>query len=157
MRLLREAGAVILAKTNLHEFAYSITSISSLGRQTRNPYDPARVPGGSSGGTAAAVAASFAAVGRGSDTCGCIRIPAAFNNLAGLRPAKGLSSIYGVMPLSHTQDVAGPLARTIEDLAIVLDLIAYPPIATMPVLIVENQPGNNCSLNTVIQQPTQAL
>lgn len=122
VQLLREAGAVILAKTNLHEFAYGITSISSLGGQTRNPYDPTRVPGGSSGGTAAAVAASFAAVGMGSDTCGSIRIPAAFNNLAGLRPSKGLSSIYGIMPLSHTQDVAGPLARNIEDLAIVLDL-----------------------------------
>ncbi len=129
VRLLREAGAVILAKTNLHEFAYGITSVSSLGGQTRNPYDPARVPGGSSGGTAAAVAASFAAAGMGSDTCGSIRIPAAFNNLVGLRPTKGLSSIYGIMPLSHTQDVAGPLARTIEDLAIVLDLtIGYDPL-----------------------------
>lgn len=129
VRLLREAGAVILAKTNLHEFAYGITSVSSLGGQTRNPYDPTRVPGGSSGGTAAAVAASFAATGMGSDTCGSIRIPAAFNNLAGLRPTKGLSSIYGIMPLSHTQDVAGPLARTIEDLAIVLDLTTgYDPL-----------------------------
>ncbi|MEX0739521.1 MAG: amidase family protein [Pseudohongiella sp.] len=129
VRLLREAGAVILAKTNLHEFAYGITSISSLGGQTRNPYDPTRVPGGSSGGTAAAVAASMAAVGMGSDTCGSIRIPAAFNNLVGLRPTKGLSSIYGVMPLAHTQDVAGPLARSVEDLAIVLDLtVGYDPL-----------------------------
>lgn len=125
---LREAGAIILGKTNLHEFAYGITSISSLGGQTRNPYDTQRVPGGSSGGTAAAVAASFAAIGMGSDTCGSIRIPAAFNNLVGLRPSKGLSSIYGIMPLSHTQDVAGPLARIIEDLAIVLDLtVGYDP------------------------------
>ena len=131
VRMLREAGAVILAKTNLHEFAYGITSVSSLGGQTRNPYDPARVPGGSSGGTAAAVAASFAATGMGSDTCGSIRIPAAFNNLVGLRPTKGLSSIYGIMPLSHTQDVAGPLARHIEDLAIVLDLTTgYDPLDT---------------------------
>jgi len=122
VRMLREAGAVILAKTNLHEFAYGITSISSLGGQTRNPYDPTRVPGGSSGGTAAAIAASFAAIGMGSDTCGSIRIPAAFNNLVGLRPTKGLSSIYGIMPLSATQDVPGPLARSIADLAIVLDL-----------------------------------
>ena len=121
---LLDAGAIILAKTNLHEYAYGITSISSLTGQTRNPYDPRRVPGGSSGGTAAAVAASFAAIGLGSDTCGSIRIPAAFNNLIGLRPSKGLSSIYGVMPLSHTQDVAGPLARTAEDLAILLDVVA---------------------------------
>jgi amidase len=81
------------------------------------------VPGGSSGGTAAAVAASFGAIGLGSDTCGSIRIPSAFNNLIGLRPSKGFSSIYGVMPLSHTQDVAGPLARSAEDLAIVLDAV----------------------------------
>lgn len=121
---LLAAGAIVLAKTNLHEFAYGITTISSLGGQTRNPYDHRRVPGGSSGGTAAAVAASFAAIGLGSDTCGSIRIPAAFNNLVGLRVSKGLSSIYGVMPLSHTQDVAGPLARTTEDLAIVLDIVS---------------------------------
>lgn len=125
---LMQAGAIILAKTNLHEYAYGITSISSLVGQTRNPYDPRRVPGGSSGGTAAAVAASFAAAGFGSDTCGSIRIPSAFNNLIGLRPSKGLSSIYGILPLSHTQDVAGPLARSALDLAIILDIVSgYDP------------------------------
>lgn len=125
---LMQAGAIILAKTNLHEYAYGITSISSLVGQTRNPYDPRRVPGGSSGGTAAAVAASFAAAGFGSDTCGSIRIPSAFNNLIGLRPSKGLSSIYGILPLSHTQDVAGPLARSAQDLAIILDIVSgYDP------------------------------
>ena len=121
---LIEAGAIVLAKSNLHEFAYGITSISSLLGQTRNPYDPRRVPGGSSGGTAASVAASFAAAGMGSDTCGSIRIPSAFNNLVGLRPSKGFSSIYGIMPLSHTQDVAGPLARKVSDLAIILDVVS---------------------------------
>lgn len=121
---LIDAGAIILAKSNLHEFAYGITTISSLGGQTRNPYDPSRLPGGSSGGTAAAIAASFATVGMGSDTCGSIRIPAAFNNLVGLRPTKGLSSIYGIMPLAGTQDVAGPLARSFEDLAVVLDIVS---------------------------------
>jgi amidase len=121
---LLQAGAIILAKTNLHEYAYGITSIGSLVGQTRNPYDPRRVPGGSSGGTGAAVAASFAAAGFGSDTCGSIRIPSAFNNLIGLRPSKGLSSIYGILPLSHTQDVAGPLARSAEDLAIILDIVS---------------------------------
>lgn len=118
------AGAVVLAKTNLHEYAYGITSVSSLTGQTRNPYDYRRVPGGSSGGTGAAVAASLGAVGMGSDTCGSIRIPSAFNNLVGLRPSKGLSSIHGVMPLSHTQDTAGPLARNTDDLAIVLDIVS---------------------------------
>jgi amidase len=124
VKRLVDAGAIILAKSNLHEFAYGITTISSLGGQTRNPYDPSRVPGGSSGGTAAAIAASFATVGMGSDTCGSIRIPAAFNDLVGLRPTKGLSSIYGIMPLASTQDVAGPLARNFEDLAVVLDIVS---------------------------------
>jgi amidase len=120
---LIDAGAIILAKTNLHEYAYGITTVGSLFGQTKNPYDIRRVPGGSSGGTGAAVAANFGAIGLGSDTCGSIRIPASFNNLIGLRPSKGLSSIYGVMPLSHTQDVAGPLARSAEDLATLLDVV----------------------------------
>jgi Asp-tRNA(Asn)/Glu-tRNA(Gln) amidotransferase A subunit family amidase len=122
VRRLREAGAIILGKSNLHELAAGITSVSSLGGQTRNPYDPRRCPGGSSGGTGAAIAASFAVVGWGSDTCGSIRIPAAFGSLFGLRPSSGLVSRNGVIPLSHTQDVIGPLARTMTDLAIALDL-----------------------------------
>jgi amidase len=118
---LRAAGAVILGKANLHELAAGITSVSSLGGQTRNPYDPARNPGGSSGGTAAAVAANFAAAGMGSDTCGSIRIPSGHNNLVGLRGTLGLSSRRGIIPLSHTQDIGGPLARTVADLATMLD------------------------------------
>jgi Asp-tRNA(Asn)/Glu-tRNA(Gln) amidotransferase A subunit family amidase len=121
VRRLRDAGAIILGKSNMHELAAGITTISSLGGQTRNPYDPRRCPGGSSGGTGAAIAASFAAVGWGSDTCGSIRIPSAFGSLAGLRPTQGMVSRSGVMPLSHTQDIAGPLARTMTDLAIALD------------------------------------
>src|SRR6185436_8995888 len=108
-------------KSNLHELASGITSISSAGGQTCNPYDPTRNPGGSSGGSGAAVAASFAAIAWGSDTCGSIRFPSASNNLFGLRPTKGLSSIFGIIPLSHSQDVGGPLARTVMDLAIGLD------------------------------------
>ena len=118
---LREAGVVIIGKTNLHELALGITTVSSIAGQTRNPYDPARNPGGSSGGTGAAVAASFAAAGMGSDTCGSIRIPSANNNLVGLRPTSGLSSRRGIMPLSHTQDTGGPLARSAMDLALMLD------------------------------------
>lgn len=123
---LRAAGAVILGKSNMHELASGITTIGSLGGQTLNPYDPTRNPGGSSGGTGAAIAASFATVGWGSDTCGSIRIPAAQNDLVGLRPTKGLSSIEGIIPLSHTQDVGGPLARTMRDLAIALDATVGP-------------------------------
>ena len=122
VKRLREAGAIIVGKSNLHELAAGITSVSSMGGQTRNPYDPRRCPGGSSGGTGAAIAASFAVVGWGSDTCGSIRIPAAFGSLYGLRPTSGMVSRNGVIPLSHTQDVIGPLARTVTDLAIALDL-----------------------------------
>ncbi len=121
VKKLRDAGAVILGKTTMHELAAGITTISSLTAQTRNPYDLYRVPGGSSGGTGAAIGASFAAAGMGSDTCGSIRIPAANQNLVGLRGTQGLSSRSGVMPLSSTQDIAGPLARTVTDLAIMLD------------------------------------
>ena len=121
VRRLREAGVVILGKTNMHEFARGITTVSSIGGQTLNPYDTSRNPGGSSGGTGAAVAASFAAAGMGSDTCGSIRIPSAHNNLVGLRGTSGLSSRDGVVPLSHTQDIAGPLVRNVTDLALLLD------------------------------------
>jgi amidase len=123
---LRAAGAVILGKTTMHELAAGITTVSSLTNQTRNPYDLMRVPGGSSGGTGAAIGASFAAAGMGSDTCGSIRIPAANQNLVGLRGTHGLSSRTGVMPLSSTQDIAGPLARTVTDLAIMLDATVGP-------------------------------
>lgn len=121
VRRLREAGAVILGKTNMHELARGITTVGSLTGQTRNPYDPTRNPGGSSGGTGAAVAASFAAIGMGSDTCGSIRIPSAHHALVGLRGTRGLASGDGIIPLSRTQDIGGPLARSVEDLALVLD------------------------------------
>jgi Asp-tRNA(Asn)/Glu-tRNA(Gln) amidotransferase A subunit family amidase len=121
VKRLRDAGALFIGKTNLHELAAGITTVSSMGGQTHNPYDLSRNPGGSSGGTAAAVAASFAAAGMGTDTCGSIRIPAAHNNLWGLRPTMGLSSRAGIIPLSHSQDVAGPLARSVADLAVMLD------------------------------------
>ena len=121
VRKLREAGAVILGKTTMHELAAGITTVGSSFGQTRNPYDLDRTPGGSSGGTGAAIAASFAAAGMGSDTCGSIRIPAANNNLVGLRGTQGLSSRTGIVPLSSTQDIGGPIARSIVDLALMLD------------------------------------
>jgi amidase len=140
VRKLREAGAVILGKSNMHEFASGITTISSIGGQTCNPYDPDRNPGGSSGGSGAAVAASFSAVAWGSDTCGSIRIPSAVQNLFGLRPTKGLTSITGIVPLSHTQDVAGPLARSVMDLAIALDATVGPDAADSATHVLDNQP-----------------
>lgn len=140
VRKLREAGAVILGKANLHELAMGITTISSLGGQTRNPYDPRRCPGGSSGGTGVAVAASFAAVGWGSDTCGSIRYPSAFNSLVGLRPTEGLVSRTGIVPLSRTQDTGGPMARTVTDLAIALDATAGPDPADSVTLRLGDRP-----------------
>src|SRR6516225_9613227 len=125
---LREAGAIIIAKSNMHEFAYGITTLGSLFGQTRNPYALDRNPGGSSGGTGAAIAANFAAVGMGSDTCGSIRIPASHNGLVGIRGTQGLASRSGIIPLSSTQDIGGPIARTVTDLAIVLDAtVGYDP------------------------------
>jgi amidase len=95
VKKLREAGAVIIAKSNMHEFAYGITTIGSLFGQTRNPYALDRNPGGSSGGTGAAIAANFAAVGMGSDTCGSIRIPASHNSLVGIRGTQGSPAAAG--------------------------------------------------------------
>ncbi len=126
VKKLRDAGVVIIGKTNMHELAAGITTISSFGGETRNPYDPTRNPGGSSGGTGAAAAANFAVFGMGSDTCGSIRIPASHNSLVGLRGTTGLSSRAGIIPLSHTQDIGGPLARTVTDLAIALDTTVGP-------------------------------
>lgn len=121
VRKLREAGAIILGKTNLYDFAQGWTTVSSLGGQTLSPYDPSRDPGGSSGGSAVAVSANFAAVGFGTDSCGSVRYPAVLNDLFGLRPTEGLSSRSGVIPLFPTVDTMGPMARSVVDLAIALD------------------------------------
>ena len=128
VRKLRVAGALIVAKANLMELAWSGTTASSLGGQTRNPYDLTRTPGGSSGGTGAAIAASFGVLGTGSDTGQSIRSPASANSLVGVRPTRGLVSRAGIIPLSTTQDAAGPITRTVEDAALMLDAIAgYDP------------------------------
>src|SRR5262245_54908716 len=121
VRKLREAGAVILGKVNLHELALGLTTVSSLGGQTLNPYDLTRAPGGSSGGSAVVATANFAAFTLGTDTSGSIRIPSSHNNVVGLRPSLGLSSRTGIIPFGHTQDTGGPIARTVEDIAILLD------------------------------------
>jgi Asp-tRNA(Asn)/Glu-tRNA(Gln) amidotransferase A subunit family amidase len=121
VKRLREAGAVLLGKVNLHELALGLTTVSSLGGQTRNPYDLTRAPGGSSGGSAVAAAMNFAAATLGTDTSGSIRIPSSHNNCVGLRPSLGLSSRAGIIPFGHTQDTGGPIARTVEDVALLLD------------------------------------
>jgi len=125
---LRENGALILGKTNLHELALTGLTVSSLGGQTKNPYELTRTPGGSSGGTGAALAANFATVGTGSDTVNSIRSPASANSLVGVRPTPGLISRAGVIPVSFTQDAVGPLTRTVADAAVMLDVMAgYDP------------------------------
>ena len=121
VRALRRAGAIIIGKTNMYEFAQGWTTVSSLGGQTLSPYDPSRDPGGSSGGSAVAVTANFAVAGFGTDSCGSVRFPASLNDLYGLRPTSGLTSRTGVVPLSTTLDTIGPMARSVVDLAIVLD------------------------------------
>jgi amidase len=121
---LRSAGAIVLAKSNMHEFALGGTTVSSLGGQTLDPYDLTRTPGGSSGGTGAAVAANLAMAGTGSDTVNSVRSPASANNLVGVRPTKGIVSLNGIMPVSRTQDAIGPLARHVVDAAALLQVMA---------------------------------
>jgi Asp-tRNA(Asn)/Glu-tRNA(Gln) amidotransferase A subunit family amidase len=138
---LREAGAIIIAKSNMHEFAYGITTRGSLFGQTRNPYALDRNPGGSSGGTGAAIAANFAAAGMGSDTCGSIRIPASHNSLVGIRGTQGLVSRSGIIPLSSTQDVGGPITRTVTDAAVIFDtIVGYDPRDPQTAASVGNTP-----------------
>jgi aspartyl-tRNA(Asn)/glutamyl-tRNA(Gln) amidotransferase subunit A len=128
VRRLREAGAVILGKNNLHEFAYGGSSLVSHFGDIHNPWDPRRIAGGSSGGSAAAVAAGLACAAIGTDTAGSIREPAAMCGCVGLKPTYGRVSSRGVIPLSPSLDHVGPLAATVEDAAIVLRAIAgYDP------------------------------
>ena len=126
---LREAGAVVLGKANLSEWANfrssrSLSGWSSIGGQTRNPYALDRSPCGSSSGTAVAVAANMTAVGIGTETDGSILCPAAVNGVVGLKPTVGLVSRNGIVPIAPSQDTAGPMARSVEDAAILLAAIA---------------------------------
>jgi len=129
VRRIREAGAVIVAKTNMAEWAFSPReSVSSSFDTTRNAYALDRVPAGSSGGTASGVAASFGVIGLGSDTGNSIRGPSSHLALVGIRSTIGLTSRDGVIPLSFDRDIAGPMGRTVEDVARVFDVIAgYDP------------------------------
>jgi len=121
---LRAAGAVIFGKTNLHEFAYGVTTANPWWGVARNPRDVRRSPGGSSGGSAIAVVAGLCAAALGSDTGGSIRIPASLCGCVGLKPTYGLLPLDGVVPLGWSLDHAGPLARTVEDAGILLDALS---------------------------------
>jgi Asp-tRNA(Asn)/Glu-tRNA(Gln) amidotransferase A subunit family amidase len=120
---LKDAGAIVLAKTNLPDFAASWFGYSSAGGQTKNPYDLDRDPGGSSAGTGAGVAANLGTIGIGEDTGGSIRVPSANCNLFGIRVTTGLVSRKGLSPIVPRQDTAGPMARTVTDMACLLDVI----------------------------------
>ncbi|HVX67041.1 MAG TPA: amidase [Bryobacteraceae bacterium] len=121
---LAAAGAVLVGKTNMHELAYGITSNNPHFGAVRNPRDPERIPGGSSGGSGAAVAADMVPAAMGSDTGGSIRIPASFCGVVGLKPTYGRVSRFGVLPLDFSLDHMGPLTRTVRDAAVVLNAIA---------------------------------
>jgi aspartyl-tRNA(Asn)/glutamyl-tRNA(Gln) amidotransferase subunit A len=120
---LKKAGAVILGKTNMHEFAYGTSSNNPHYGPARNPWDLERIPGGSSGGSAAALAAGLCYGSIGTDTGGSIRIPASLCGVAGLKPGLGRVSAEDVIPLSTTLDFVGPLARTVDDLSLILEPI----------------------------------
>ena len=113
---LFEAGALLGAKANMHELAFGITNNNAVTGPARNPWDPTMIPGGSSGGTAVAVAARMMPGGLGTDTGGSVRLPAALCGIAGFRPSVGRYSGAGIIPISHTRDTAGPIARTVADL-----------------------------------------
>jgi Asp-tRNA(Asn)/Glu-tRNA(Gln) amidotransferase A subunit family amidase len=139
LQKLLDAGAVIIGKTNMHELAFGITStnLSSFAGPVKNPYDKTRIPGGSSGGTAAAIAARIVTCGLGSDTGGSTRVPAALTGTVGLRPSVGNGGAQRryddanlVVPISHTRDTVGPMGRTVADVALLDSVITGTPMAT---------------------------
>jgi aspartyl-tRNA(Asn)/glutamyl-tRNA(Gln) amidotransferase subunit A len=123
---LKNSGAILIGKTNLHEFAYGVTSNNPHFGPVRNPWDLARIPGGSSGGSAAALAAGLCYGSIGTDTGGSIRIPASLCGVVGLKPGLGRVSAEGAIPLSATLDFVGPMARTVADAALLFEAISIP-------------------------------
>ncbi|KIL37636.1 hypothetical protein SD71_03295 [Cohnella kolymensis] len=147
VKKLREAGAIVLAKSNMAEFAFSpYETVSSIEGTTRNPYALDRVPAGSSGGTAASVAANLGAAGLGTDTGNSIRGPSSHNSLVGIRSTIGLTSRDGIVPLNLGRDIGGPIARTVTDATIILDAIAgYDPKDPVTAASIGNMPESYMS------------
>jgi len=149
---LREAGAIILGKLNMHEFAYGGTSAVSHFGPVRNPWDVARIPGGSSGGSGVAVAARLCAGALGTDTGGSVRIPAAHCGIVGLKATYGLASIRGIIPLSVSLDHVGPMSRTVADSALMLQALAgYDPRGIASIR------ANVPNYSSALQRSTSAL
>jgi Asp-tRNA(Asn)/Glu-tRNA(Gln) amidotransferase A subunit family amidase len=121
---LRDEGAIILGKTNMHELAFGITSDNAAFGSVRNPYDVSLIPGGSSGGTGAAVSAGLAPAGLGTDTGGSVRIPASLTGIAGYRPSTERYSSHGVTPISLTRDTIGFMARTVQDIQLLDSVVS---------------------------------
>src|SRR6202163_3207362 len=138
LQKLLDAGAIVIGKTNMHELAFGITStnLSSFAGPVKNPYDKTRIPGGSSGGTSAAIAARIVACGLGSDTGGSTRVPAALTGTVGLRPSVGNGGAQRryhdaklVVPIRHTRDTVGPMGRTVADVPLLDSVITGPAMA----------------------------
>jgi len=150
---LRAAGAVILAKANLSEWAHvrstnSSSGWSSIGGQTKNPYDLARNPCGSSSGSAVAVAASLTSVAVGTETNGSVVCPSSVNGIVGIKPTLGLVSRSGIIPIAHSQDTAGPMGRTVEDAAILLTaMVARDPADPLTDSLPESVPDYAANLS----------
>ena len=139
LQKLLDAGAIVIGKANMHELAFGITStnLSSFAGPVKNPYDKTRIPGGSSGGTAAAIAARVVTCGLGTDTGGSTRVPAALTGTVGLRPSVGNGGAERryddanlVVPISHTRDTVGPMGRTVADVALLDSVITGTPVAS---------------------------
>ena len=124
VKKVKEAGAILTGKLNMHEYAMGITNNNPHYGPVRNPWDLTKIPGGSSGGSGAAVAVGSSVASIGTDTAGSIRIPAAACGIVGLKPTRGLVSTHGVYPLSWTQDHVGPMTKTVKDAASLLEIIA---------------------------------
>ncbi len=151
---LRAAGAVVLGKTNMHELAFGITSNNASFGAAANPYDPKRIAGGSSGGTGAAIAARMAPAGLGTDTGGSVRIPAALTGIAGLRPTLGRYPQAGITPIARTRDTAGPMARSVADLAVLDTVVTGTREAVEPAALKGLRLGVPRSLNEGVAAET---
>jgi mandelamide amidase len=138
---LLDAGAIILGKANMHELAIGSTGASSAFGPTRNPYNPLLFPGGSSSGTAAAVSARLAPAGLGTDTAGSVRMPASMTGIYGFRPTVGRYAQAGIVPLSHSRDTAGPMARSMADIVLLDSVITGDEAAVVPADLAELRLG----------------